>query len=120
MSDSLTRQLLVVDDDPEFRALVRTMLGRSEFSVSEAADGDVALRLLACHRFDTLIIDMVMPEREGLETIRLVRELYPECRVIATSGVGNRSVYLQAARKFGASATLEKPIDRERLNNALG
>jgi CheY-like chemotaxis protein len=120
MSVFPARHLLVVDDDPEFRALVRTLLAGSEYSVSEAADGDAALRLLERQPFDVIVIDMVMPEREGLETVEAVRQRYPECRIVATSGAGQGSVYLQVACRLGAAAILAKPIDRERLHFALG
>ena len=107
---------MIVDDDPEFRTLVRTFLANSDFSVSEAVNGDVALRLMQDRRFDALIMDMVMPEGEGLETIRAVRKRYPECRILATSG---KNVYLQAARLLGADVILEKPISREELYDSL-
>ena len=112
-------QVLVVDDDPEFRTLVRTFLAGSDFSLSEAVDGVAALHLMKHRRFDALIVDIVMPEGEGLETIREVHRLYPDCRILVTSGASFRDVYFQSARLLGAQWILEKPVSREQLYAGL-
>jgi DNA-binding NtrC family response regulator len=112
-------QVLVVDDDPEFRTLVRLLLADSEFSVCEAADGASALVLLRQRRFSALIVDIVMPDGDGLETIAEVHKLYPECPILATSGASYRNFYLQSAHLMGARMVLEKPIDRDRLYAVL-
>jgi DNA-binding NtrC family response regulator len=119
MASPPLHQVLVVDDDPDFRTLVRLLLTDSEFSVSEAADGASALLLMRQRRFGALIVDIVMPDRDGLETIVAVHKLYPECPILATSGAGFRNFYLQSARLLGAWIVLEKPIDRDRLYAVL-
>ncbi len=119
MTASPPYQVLVVDDDPEFRTLVRLLLADSEFAVCEAADGARALLLMRQRPFDALIVDIIMPDGDGLETIVEVHKLYPECRIVATSGASFRNFYLQSARLLGARIVLEKPIARDQLYAVL-
>jgi len=68
-----------------------------------------------------VITDLIMPEKEGLETITELRERHPGIKIIAMSGGGrlNNDDYLYMARKFGAACTLAKPFSREELKAAL-
>jgi DNA-binding response OmpR family regulator len=115
----MRHEVLVVDDDPEFRTLVRTLLAGSGFCVNEAANGKAALMLIERRPFDVLIMDIVMSDGEGLETIHAVRKRDFKCPILAISGVDSRSVYLKTARLLGADLTLEKPIGREELYASL-
>ena len=118
-SGPMSHHVLVVDDDPEFRTLVRAFLAEMDFSVNEAADGRAALQLMSQHRFDAVLLDVVMPECEGLETIQAIRKGGCDCPILAISGTSSRSVYLTMAHHLGAAATLEKPVSREQLRAAL-
>jgi DNA-binding response OmpR family regulator len=107
-------RLLVIDDDDGVRAWLHHVLTGAGYEVLTAANGKEGIRLVHEQHFDVVITDLVMPEQEGLETVRLLRHQYPEVRIIAISGAfaGN---YLKSARLLGAHAAIFKPIDRDHL-----
>jgi len=108
---------LVVDDEEAIRNSVAEILEYEGFEVMQAENGQVALRLIETHPFDLMLIDLIMPVTEGIETIRVVHRKMPDFRIIAMSGGGRVSAdnYLQIAAQFGACATLAKPFDRAQI-----
>jgi len=109
MDGGLAVKILVVDDDPAVRDVVRSMLESAGYAVDLASNGKEALNLLREHPYRVIITDLVMPEQEGIETIKLVRKEYPEAKVIAMSGAFGGD-YLRIAGFLGAHGTLAKPI----------
>ncbi len=104
--------LLIIDDDEGMRKLmVRTFSG-SKHRVLEAENGREGLRLVDEHRPDVVITDILMPQKEGIETIREVQERAPATKIIAISGggVSHNLMFLDVARAFGADAVLAKPF----------
>ena len=103
-------QVLVVDDDPHFRQLIRSLLSCSGISTAEAESGPHALIYLKEHSagVQTVIVDLVMPEHDGLEVIRDIRSSYPYLKVLAVSGADARDLYLRISSMFGADAVLTK------------
>jgi DNA-binding response OmpR family regulator len=112
------RRVLVIDDDQAVRDCVCQTLAHAGFDALPAADGEAGLELVESHRVHLVITDLVMPQREGLETVRLLRDRYPEVRVIAMSGAFEGE-YLKAAARMGAEATFLKPVDTARLLAAV-
>lgn len=102
-------RVLVVDDDPAVRDVVTSMLETAGYSVTQAGDGRQALLILSQTRIDVVITDLVMPEQEGIETIKLIRRDFPRTRVIAMSGAFGGD-YLRIAGYLGAHGTLAKPL----------
>ena len=113
--------ILVTDDDLEIRQLLCLLLRRDGHEVVEAADGAEALRALREAPFDLLLCDLVMPNKEGLETIRAARRAFPGLRIVAMSGGmrGGRD-FLKVARLLGADAVLAKPFSGQELLDAVG
>ena len=114
--------ILVVDDHPIMRDVVCEMLEDAGHQVRFASEGHEALRKLSCARFDLLLTDIVMPQMDGIELIGEVRRRYPEMRIIAMSGGGERFPThdgLTIARRLGAGATLNKPFLAEQLMDAV-
>ena len=110
-------KILVVDDEPSIRLLLRRTLERGGYEVAEAEDGELAVRSQRANPADLVIVDIYMPEKEGLETILELRADARDLKIIAISGggrAGNLSP-LQVAETFGASRTLIKPIEPEAL-----
>ncbi len=115
-------RILVVDDDAPTRDLLRLILERvGGHEVAEAPDGKVALRIHRQEPVDLVVTDIIMPEKEGIETIREFRKDYPAVKIIAISGGGKTGPeqYLQAARGMGAMRTFKKPIKRDELLQAV-
>jgi DNA-binding NtrC family response regulator len=115
------KQILVIDDEPQIRSLLKIMLEREGFDVITASDGKEGMKLFSKATVDLVITDIVMPEKEGTEIIRELRKGYPDIPVIAISGGGRNSSesYLKVAKLLGAVAILEKPVDKETLVTAV-
>ena len=112
------KRILVVDDDEQIRDLLSHMLELEAFLVDTAEDGEVGMNMLTGTSYDLIIIDMIMPVKDGLKLImELVRDL-PEQRILAISGGGaiKAERYLTMAGYIGNDiAILEKPFTREAL-----
>ncbi len=108
--------VLIVDDEPAVRDVLAHMLRAAGHEVWEAADGAEGLRLALDVEPDVVLCDLVMPNKEGLETIRELRRAVPALPVVAMSGGSPRGGdYLAAARALGAVEALPKPIDIQTL-----
>lgn len=114
-------RVLVVDDDAEVRETIRQMLERTGYEVTTAADGKRGLARYREDPADLVVLDIVMPEKEGLETIMELRKSYPEVKIIAISGggrIGPQS-YIEVARALGAQRSFAKPLDRKEFLAAV-
>lgn len=114
--------VLVIDDNAQMRRLARRILSSAGHSVLEAEDGERGMVLLCKERPSLVITDLVMPNKEGLETIREIREISPELKVIAMSGgdLGSGGkLYLHLAEQLGADAILAKPFRASELLNTV-
>ena len=114
-------RILVIDDDKFVRTSIRAVLESAGHIVSDAGDADTGISQQHATPFDIAIVDLVMPQKEGLETIRELRGDYPDLAIIAISGGGAivKKNFVEAAELFGASATLEKPFGGEDLLAAV-
>ncbi len=115
------KSILVVDDDPGIRLILRRYLEREGYSVEEAREGVEALALAEASLYDLVITDLIMPGKEGLETIKELLALHPALKIIAVSGGGvlGSNSCLNLARRFGAARTFSKPFDVDELLEAV-
>jgi two-component system, chemotaxis family, chemotaxis protein CheY len=112
----MTRRILVVDDDPAVRDSIAIMLESAGYFVDQAEQGVIALRLLRAREPDLVITDILMPQKEGIETIREIRLLLPHTPIIAISGgTEGGADYLKMAQTFGANAVMAKPFDTQAM-----
>jgi len=114
-------RILLVDDDGPFRQMMHEMLERAGHEVRDAANGKIAMDLDREQPGDLILMDLVMPEKEGLETIGDLLRSRPEAKIIAMSG-GNRvdcDVFLDVALRLGAKRALGKPFSRAELLSAI-
>ncbi len=110
-------RVLIIDDDELVRATLSRTLMAAGHEVIEAVDGNEGLRKFKGGNIDLVITDILMPEKEGLETIQELRQADGEVKIIAISGgdrLGNRS-YLGMAAALGADGVLSKPYRRQEL-----
>ena len=105
----MKHRILVVDDEPQIRSMVRDWLTRVGFDVSEASDGKEAIETLRRELFDVVIADILMPEKDGLEVIMYLQRERPLTKCVAISSPSNR-VFLQSAQLLGATRVVEKPF----------
>jgi len=106
--------VLVVDDEPEIRASLRGVLGDEGLRVIEAADGRHALDLLRAERPELVLLDVWMPEIDGIEFLRMLQEEPGRPEVIMISGHGNIETAVRAT-KLGAFDFIEKPFSIDAL-----
>jgi CheY-like chemotaxis protein len=114
-------EVLIVDDEQMVRNTLRKMLERAGHRVQEAEDGVQALQFLEKRSPDLVICDIIMPNMEGIETLREVKKLSPKVKVIVISG-GARSGslnYLSVAEKLGADAVMDKPFGSKKLIDTI-
>jgi DNA-binding response OmpR family regulator len=110
-------KILVVDDDTVLLMMLREMLEKASHDVTTAENGIQALNCLRNQLPDIVILDIIMPEKEGFETIVELRRDYPNLKIIAISGGGSVGAinYLKLAKTLGAHLTIEKPIRMKEL-----
>ena len=110
-------RILVADDDAMARLGYRAMLEFAGHTVLVAQDGEEATRLLERGGVDLLLLDVLMPRKEGLETLLEVKRRFPATPVVVMSAGGIRSEFdfLAVAAKLGADRTLHKPITQNDL-----
>ena len=113
--------ILIIDDDAQLLAMLRQTLERDGYEVVEASDGEEGLRRYRENPTDLIITDLIMPEKEGIETIIEIRRDFPDVKIIAISGGGrvDPGQYLSIAKSFGAQYTFAKPIERKELLKAV-
>ena len=107
-------RILVVDDEAGVRRFFRLALEQAGYEVTEAENGKQALEQALAGRIDLLLTDLVMPEKEGIETIRALRQEAPGIGIIAVSGAFG-GMFLSTARMLGADVVLSKPVDVDLL-----
>jgi len=110
-------RILIIDDDKPVRDSLGAMLSAVGHDVRLAAHGREGIDCVPSFRPQLVITDLLMPEMEGMETIRILRQLQPDLPIIAISGRERyREIdYLDLAGRLGASQALRKPVSPARL-----
>ena len=113
--------ILVIDDELQIRLMLRKLLEPEGYTITEAPDGIEGIKRYHENPADLIITDLIMPDKEGLETIMELKKENPAVKIIAMSGGGKNKPegYLHLAKQFGAMETLEKPIRKEELLKAI-
>jgi CheY-like chemotaxis protein len=111
-------RILVIDDNDDVRTVIAAALVAAGHDVEQAADGGGGIAIQRGRPVDLVITDILMPEKEGIETIRDLKEEFPHLKIIAMSGAGERlkgTSHLWAAKELGAHTVLRKPFSSETL-----
>jgi CheY-like chemotaxis protein len=114
--------VLIVDDQAEIRLLIRDALEGAGYHVEEARDGKEGLERYRTKSADLVLMDIVMPDQDGLESIMALRREFPESRIIAMTGASDTIGilnFLDVAKMFGAKRTLQKPFELQTLLDAV-
>lgn len=117
MAHSLESQLtiLVVDDDESIRNLYKHVLTQQGYEVQTARNGLEAVEKAAVILPSLIILDLIMPEQEGIETLLQLQSKHPEIPVVTISGAIGANEYLHVSALLGARVALQKPIRPETL-----
>jgi len=109
-------RILLIDDDVQFRKLVTIMLTATGYGLQEASNGTAGVAAYRQQCADVVLMDILMPEKEGLETIRELKQIDPKVKIIAMSVSGEgRFGHLNVALRMGAIRILHKPFTRDEL-----
>jgi CheY-like chemotaxis protein len=121
----MAARVLVIDDDPLVRLTMQNVLESQGYEVVPAIHGEDGLRKFETGPFDLVIVDILMPEKEGLETVRELRRRSAQTAIIAITGAQSAQSaarlsdpaldYLRMARSLGATQTLRKPFTAHQL-----
>ncbi len=111
------KKILVVDDDDLIRDLIYEILEPQGYHILLAENGNRALEILDKEEIDLIITDIIMPDKEGIETILEIKKRFPRANIIAMSGGGQLEAnsYLSMAKRLGVNATLTKPFTPAKL-----
>jgi CheY-like chemotaxis protein len=113
--DTAAKNILVVDDDPQLRLALSHILRRLGHHVDQAENGHRALQSITAHRtgYDLVVMDIIMPDKEGIETILELRRMRPQLKIIAMSGGGRLYDFdpLKLATDCGANFVIAKPFE---------
>jgi len=115
------KKVLVIDDDAKITRVLDLKLRKAGYQVIVAADGEAGVNLFKAQQPDVVITDVLMPRKEGLETIMELRRDFPEVKVIAISGGGRigPDECLDLAKKFGAQYAFTKPFIGKEILQAV-
>ena len=115
------QRILLIDDDVQILDMLRQTLEREGYEVVDAPNGKEGIRLYREDPADLIITDIIMPEKEGIETIMELKRDFPDVKIIAISGGGRNDPeeYLHMAKKLGAKRIFAKPVEREKLLGAI-
>lgn len=106
--ESEARTVLIVDDDEHFRYLAEQVLQSGGFQVLDAGDIRQCLALLRSRKIDAVLLDVVMPELDGIEALPQLKAASPGTKIVTTSGSFASEVYLKVTSYLGADASLDK------------
>jgi DNA-binding response OmpR family regulator len=114
-------KILVIDDEPSILLMLKKMLEKEGHTVDLALNGRDGMELFDSIKPDLVITDIIMPEKEGLETIVELRKKYPGLKIIAISGGGRirPEGYLPGARLLGADLVFQKPLIQKDFMEAI-
>ncbi|NNF99001.1 MAG: response regulator [Desulfobacteraceae bacterium] len=114
-------RILVIDDDHQVQKMLKQMLEREGYEVAVANDGNEGLDSYRNTPYDLVITDLIMPEKEGVETILDLKKEFNDVKIIAISGGGRNTPdqYLKVAKQLGALQTFAKPIKRNDLVQSI-
>jgi len=113
--------VLIVDDEPMVSEVLRTIVANAGYRTSIASNGIDACKQIESSRFDAVICDIVMPEQDGIETIREIRKRSKDIWIVALSGADLALGFdvLTMCRRLGADETLSKPFEPQDVLRAL-
>lgn len=116
------QKILVIDDDTLIRRVLCAALKKMGYATLEAPTGEAGLVEFKRSKPFAVITDVLMPDKNGLQTINELRALDPQVKIIAMSGGGSGQDgqdFLEMAQELGAAATLSKPFEAEDVQKAL-
>ncbi len=112
-------KVLIVDDAAFMRMMLKTILTKAGFEIiGEAANGAEAIEQYQELRPDIVTMDITMPEKDGLQALKEIREIDPKAKIIMASAMGQQAMVIEAIQS-GAADFIVKPFNEERVVEAI-
>lgn len=114
----MTESVLLVDDEPEFLEIMAARMRARDMEVTTLTSAAEALALIATKTFDAVIMDFMMPEMDGIQALKAIKEKRPEMQIILLTGHATLEKGVEAM-KAGAMDVVEKPADLDALSDKV-
>jgi len=111
-------KIMVVDDNQFMRKRIAKVLGGKGYEVVEASDGDEAVKMFKMSRPDASLLDVVMPNKDGLEALQEIRDIDRRAKVVMLTALSQQAVMVKAVQ-LGAKDFLTKPVVPDKLLDTL-
>lgn len=116
----MSKRILVVDDAAFMRMMIKNILSKNGYEiVGEAENGQAAIELYKKLKPDLVTMDITMPEMNGIEGVKAIREFDPSANIIMCSAMGQQSMVMEAIQA-GAKDFIVKPFQQDRILQAIG
>ncbi|MHB1041894.1 MAG: response regulator [Eubacteriales bacterium] len=112
------KRILVVDDAAFMRMLIKNIITKDGYEVIEAENGKVAVEMYKQHKPDLVTMDITMPEMDGIESVKLIRQIDPNANIIICSAMGQQAMVMEAIQA-GAKDFIVKPFQQDRILQAI-
>jgi DNA-binding response OmpR family regulator len=115
------KRILIIDDNSSFRKMLKVALKKDDYEIEEASDAVIGCDLYFQNLHDLIIMDLFLPEKDGIQAIHEIKEECTDVKIIAVSGassVGRTNILLDRAHEHGADIEMKKPVKiKELLSN---
>ena len=112
-------KILIVDDSQFTRNLIKKILSEKNFEIFEAGDGNEGLKIFLEQKPDIVLMDIIMPNKDGLTILKQIRENDPNAKVVMCTSIGDQHEFIQDALKAGANDIITKPFKKEELLSVI-
>lgn len=114
----MSEKILLIDDETEFLEIMSERMNNRGMDVTTVASPKEALKKVAEESYDAIIVDLMMPEMDGLETLKALKKINPDVQIIMLTGHATVEKGIEAM-KLGAMDLLEKPADLNSLSEKI-
>jgi DNA-binding NtrC family response regulator len=118
VTSSRTYRLLIVDDENDLTDLLSQILGSEGYEIATAADGDEAIRILGDESFDAVLLDIMMPNRNGFEVLKYITKHHPATKTVMLTGYADLKSAVEA-KQLGAVEYITKPYKLQTILSTL-
>lgn len=117
----MPRRILIVDDNQPTREIIRELVTRHGHLTGEASDGNDAIECVKLGGIDGIILDLLMPDRDGLEVLVWLKSERPDLPVVVITNAGKEQDvnYPEIAERFGALKAFHKPVTKENVDESV-
>jgi DNA-binding response OmpR family regulator len=119
MEDQEKKLALVMDDEESIRNYVAYVLGAEGYDVTICDNGKEGMRYFNSRKYSVVVTDIVMPEKDGIDSIIEMRRVFPRVPILAISGVGSSETLFKIAGMFSVDGVLKKPFTRREFLDSL-